>query len=479
MDGYAAVHQRSITDPARFWGMAAREVHWLVPPDRVLDDGAPPFYRWFTGGELNVCDNALDRHVAAGHGDRPALIYPGGAAGPPQVRTFGELAETVARFAGALAELGVGGGDRVLVHLPLSPDAVVAVLACARLGAVHVVPSQRAGAGELAAQIDLTRPKAVVAAAGEDGTAKPVLESALRLASHRIPRRLIRHRPDARMVPPRDVAWEEALAAARLAGCAPAAATDPLHILFAPGPEGVVRGVVRDHGGYAVALRWTMEHIYGAGPGEVFGATCDLGWAAGLSGALHAPLLTGCTLLLHDGGAGFWAAAAEHGAKAVLTTAATAGALRAAGGAPDRAPAAVFLAGRRPDRRICARASRALCRPVTWQWERPETGRPIAAAPHGLEPTPVDPEAAGPPVPGFDVHVLAPDGAPAAAGTDGELAIRLPLPPGSLTTLWRDDERFVAEHLARRPGYFLTGDAGRLGADGHVRVTGSAGPRPC
>ncbi|SEG65875.1 propionyl-CoA synthetase [Thermomonospora echinospora] len=484
MGAYAAAYQRSITDPARFWGLAARDIRWLAPPDRVLDDGAPPFYRWFTGGELNTCDNALDRHVVAGRGDQPALVCPGGDSGPPRAYTYMELTDLVARFAGVLAGLGAEPGDRVLVHLPMTPEAVIAVLACARLGVVHVAPSGGPDADALAAQIDVVRPKVIVSAAEDPaGSAKPVLDAALRLASHKVGHRVILRGPGGTSaVPPRDVDWDEAMAAARPAGCVPVAATDPLHVLFTPGTAGPAKGVVHDNGGYAVALRWSMEHLYGVGPGEVFGATCDLGWPAGLSSAIYAPLLTGCTLLLHEGGGAFLRVIAEHRVKGALTTPATIRALRERDGDRPRghdlsALEAVFLAGERPDAGACAWASRALGRPVTGQWERPETGRPIAAAPRGLEPVPVRAGVAGPPTPGFDVQALGPDGRPVPPGTDGELGLRLPLPPGALATLWRDDERFVEAHLARYPGYYLTGDVGHLDEDGHVRVTGRAGAR--
>ncbi|HEX2313885.1 MAG TPA: AMP-binding protein, partial [Thermomonospora sp.] len=321
MGAYAAVYQRSITDPARFWGLAARDVRWLAPPDRVLDDGAPPFYRWFTGGELNTCDNALDRHVEDGRGDRPALIEDRGNAGVRRY-TYAQLRDVVARFAGALRGLGVERGDRVLLDLPLMADAAVALLACARLGAVPTLSSDAHPTPEaLAARIDGTRPKALVRAAGDrgQGPGKPLLDTALRLASHTVGHRVVRRRDGRAPVPPPDVDWDEALASAGPVPCVPVASTDPLYILFTPGTAGPPKGVVRDNGGHAVALRWAMENVYGVGPGDVVCVSPDVGWAVGLPAAVYGPLVTGGTVVLHDS-ADPWRVAAEHRARRMITT---------------------------------------------------------------------------------------------------------------------------------------------------------------
>ncbi|REF01065.1 AMP-binding protein [Thermomonospora umbrina] len=487
MGAYAAAHQRSITDPSRFWGLAARDIRWLAPPDRVLDDGAPPFYRWFTGGELNTCENALDRHVEEGHGGRPALID-----GDRRAYTYAELRDVVARCAGALRALGVERGDRVLVRLPLVAEAAIALLACARLGAVPAVVGDAGLTPEgLAARIDGTRPKVVVSAAEDaadlgSGTRKPLLDSALRLASHTIGHRMIwrrdASRTDTATSPPRDVDWDEALASASPAACVTVAATDPLHILFTPGTGGPPKGVVRDNGGFAVALRWAMENVYGVGPGDAIGVGSDVGWAVGLSSAVYGPLVTGCTVVLCPGGADPWRPAAEHRVRRLITTSAG---LRAQ---CARDPAGTFLrdhdlsalqgliaAGEAVDEATFAWASRVLGLRVSGEWGQAETGRAIAANPLGLEPMRVTAGSSGVPTPGFDVRVLNERGGPVGEGGHGELAIRLPLPPGALSTLWREDERFVESYLTRHPGHYLTGDVGRIDADGQVRVTGRAG----
>ncbi|WP_119730641.1 AMP-binding protein [Thermomonospora amylolytica] len=484
MGAYAAVYQHSISDPTRFWGLAARDVRWLAPPDRVLDDGAPPFYRWFTGGELNTCDNALDRHVEEGRGDLPALVV-AGTAEDARTYTYAELTALTARFAGVLAGLGVARGDRVLVHLPPGAHAVVAMLACARLGAVHVVP---AGAGpapeELAAMIDATGPKAVVAAADGTGAGKPAVAAALRLAAHRVAHCVLWRRPGggAGPTPPRDVDWDEAMASARPAGCTPVAATDPLHIVFAPGGTGPLKGVVRDNGGFSVALRWSLENLYGIGPGEAIGATTAVPPAAALSCAVYAPLLTGCTIVLCPAGAAPWRAIARHRVKGMLITRAELAALRAAG--PDGAPPAgcdlspleaLFLPGGAPGGEIARWAARVLGRPVAGAWAEPEYGRPLACVPYGLEPPPVPAGSAGLPAPGFDLRVLDSAGEPVPPGEPGALAVRLPLPPGALSTLWREDGRFVETYLSRYPGHCLTGATGRIDERGRVWVTGRSG----
>ncbi|WP_433338354.1 propionyl-CoA synthetase [Spirillospora sp. CA-294931] len=493
MGAYAAAFERSIADPTRFWGLAARDIRWLVPPDRVLDDGAPPFYRWFTGGELNTCDNALDRHVEEGRGDQPALIYDSPLTATVRSYTYRELTETVARFAGALRALGVERGDRVVIYLPMIPEAVVAMLACARLGAVHSVVFGGFAARELALRIDDARPKVVVSAScGLEGSRvvpyKPLLDAALELATHKVDRCVVRQRPQlhADLVRPRDVEWDEAMADASPAGCVPVAATDPLYILYTSGTTGRPKGVVRDNGGHAVALRWSMENIYGVGPGEVFWAASDVGWVVGHSYIVYAPLLTGCTTVLYEGkpvgtpdAGAFWRVAAQHRVKALFTAPTAIRAIKKED--PDGTLLAghdlsaldtLFLAGERLDSETYRWASRVLGRPVVDHWWQTETGWPMVANPRGLEPMPLKAGSPTVPVPGFDVRVLAENGAEARPGEDGDIVVRLPLPPGTLSTLWQDDERFVESYLTRHPGHYLTGDGGNVDADGYVWVMG-------
>ncbi|HXA63390.1 MAG TPA: propionyl-CoA synthetase [Streptosporangiaceae bacterium] len=493
MGAYATAYERSITDPTRFWGLAARDLRWLTPPDRVLDDGAPPFYRWFTGGELNTCDNALDRHIDEGRGDQAALIYDSPVTGTKRVYSYLELREEVALFAGALRGLGVGRGDRVVIYLPMVPEAVVSMLACARIGAVHSVVFGGFAARELAIRVDDARPKVVISASCGVETArivpyKPLLDEALRLASHKVDHCVIVQRPQAHadLLRPRDVEWSEAISTALPAECVPVAATDPLYILYTSGTTGLPKGVVRDNGGHAVALRWSMENIYGMEPGDVFWAASDVGWVVGHSYIVYAPLLTGCTTVLYEGkpvgtpdAGALWRVAAEHRVK-VLFTAPTA--IRAikkedpSGALAKRydlsALETLFLAGERLDPDTYHWAERVLNRPVVDHWWQTETGWPIVANPLGLERMPVKPGSPTVPVPGYEVRVLRPDGEEAAPGEDGAIVLKLPLPPGTLPTLWQDDERFVESYLSRFPGHYLTGDGGHLDDDGYVWVMG-------
>ncbi|MFF5259550.1 propionyl-CoA synthetase [Actinomadura viridis] len=493
MGAYAAAYERSIADPTRFWGLAARDVRWLVPPDRVLDDGAPPFYRWFTGGELNTCENALDRHVEEGRGDQAALIYDSPVTGTVRTYSYRELTDLTARFAGALRALGVERGDRVVIYLPMIPEAVVAMLACARLGAVHSVVFGGFAAKELAVRIDDARPKVVVSAScGIEGARivpyKPLLDQALELAAHKVERCVVRQRPQlhADLARPRDIDWDEAVAGASPAGCVPVASTDPLYILYTSGTTGRPKGVVRDNGGHAVALRWSMENVYGVGPGEVFWAASDVGWVVGHSYIVYGPLLTGCTTVLYEGkpigtpdAGAFWRVAAQHRVKALFAAPTAIRAIKKED--PEGAlPAAydlsaletLFMAGERLDPETYRWASRILERPVIDHWWQTETGWAIAANPRGLEPLPVKPGSPTVPVPGYDVRILSPDGTPAPAGADGDIVVRLPLPPGTLSTLWQDDERFVESYLTRHPGHYLTGDGGHLDEDGYLWVMG-------
>lgn len=483
MGAYPAVYRRSISDPARFWGPAARDVRWSVPPDRVLDDGAPPFYRWFTGGELNTCDNALDRHVEEGRGDLPALVV-ARPEGDARTYTYAELTALTARFAGVLAELGVGCGNRVLVHLPPGMRAVVAMLACARLGAVHVTSADADPEPEaLAAIIDATGPKAVVAAAGT-AAGKPAMTAALRLATHQV-RHCVLWRPAGAATEPaspREVDWEEAMASASPTGCVPVAATDPLQIMFASDRTGPLKGMVRDNGGSSVALRWSLENLYGIGPGEAIGISTAVPSAAALPSAAYASLLTGSTIVLCPAGAAPWRAIARHRVKGMLITRAELAALRAAGpeGEPpadcDLVPLqALYLPDGAPGEEIARWAARTLGRPVAGAWQEPEYGRPLTCVPYGLEPPPVPADSVGLPVPGFDLRVLDPTGEPVPPGCRGELAVRLPLPPGALSSLWREDDRFVERYLSRYPGHCLTDATGRMDEQGRVWVSRRSG----
>jgi propionyl-CoA synthetase len=493
MGPYAAAYERSLGDPARFWAEAARDIRWRTPPERILDDGAAPFYRWFTGGELNTCENALDRHVEQGRADQPALIYDSPVTGTQRTVTYRELRDETALFAGVLRGLGVERGDRVVLYLPMIPQAVVAMLACARLGAVHSVVFGGFAPRELAVRIDDARPKVVVSAScGIEGSRviayKPLLDEALELASHKVGGCVILARPEApaTLVSGRDVDWDQAMADARPADCVPVAATDPLYILYTSGTTGRPKGVVRDNGGHAVALRWSMRNVYGVSAGEVFWAASDVGWVVGHSYAVYAPLLAGCTTVLYEGkpvgtpdAGAFWRVAAEHRVNAMFTAPTAIREIKKED--PDglllkphdlSALRTLFLAGERLDPGTYEWATRVLDRPVIDHWWQTETGWPIVANLRGMEPMTVKPGSPTVAVPGYDVRVLLPDGSVAPPGGEGDIAIRLPLPPGGLLTLWKDDERFVESYLSRYPGHYLTGDGGSIDQDGYIWVMG-------
>jgi propionyl-CoA synthetase len=493
MGPYAAAYERSLGDPARFWAEAARDIRWRTPPERILDDGAAPFYRWFTGGELNTCENALDRHVEQGRGDQAALIYDSPVTETRQTFTYRALRDETARFAGVLRDLGVDRGDRVILYLPMIPQAVIAMLACARIGAVHSVVFGGFAPRELAVRIDDAQPKVVVSAScGIEGRRiveyKPLVDEALELASHKVGACVIVSRPQApaALVTGRDVDWDRAMAETRPADCVPVAATDPLYILYTSGTTGRPKGVVRDNGGHAVALRWSMPNIYGIGPGEVFWAASDVGWVVGHSYIVYAPLLTGCTTILYEGkpvgtpdAGAFWRVAAEHRVNALFTAPTAIRAIKKED--PDgtlvkshdlSALRTLFLAGERLDTGTYHWAAGALDRPVIDHWWQTETGWPIAGNLRGLDPMTVKPGSPSVPVPGFDVRVLLPDGSIAPPGVEGEIAIRLPMPPGTLPTLWKDDERYMESYLSRYPGHYLTGDGGSLDEDGYLWVMG-------
>ena len=497
MGEYAEAFRRSIEDPEGFWGDAAQAVEWDRAPDRVLDGDRAPFYRWYAGGRLNTCHNALDRHVTAGHGDRRALIHDSPVTGTTRIFTYEELRDATARFAGVLAGLGVTAGDRVVIYMPMVPEAVMAMLACARLGAVHSVVFGGFSGAELAARVDDAKPKVIVSAScGVEPTRVvpylPMIDRALELAAHRpsacvmLQRDVQRAEIGTRGDGPRWLDWDAAMAAASPHDCVPVAATDPLYILYTSGTTGRPKGVVRDNGGHAVALTWSMANVYGVGPGEVMFTASDIGWVVGHSYIVYAPLLAGATTVMYEGkpvgtpdAGAFWRVAAEHGVK-VLFTAPTA--IRAVkkedpdgrmlAGHDLSALTHLFLAGERLDPETYRWAGDLLGVPVVDHWWQTETGWPVAANPVGLEPLPLKPGTPSVPMPGYDVRILDPDGGPVAAGADGDIVVKLPLPPGNLPTLWNDDDRFVASYLRRHDGHYLTGDGGRLDEDGYLYVMG-------
>jgi propionyl-CoA synthetase len=493
MGRYADAFERSLADPDGFWGEAAKQIDWYQAPTVVLDTSNPPFYRWFADGVMNTCFNALDRHVRDGRGGQAALIYDSPVTGIRRTYTYAELLDEVARFAGVLRGLGVDKGDRVIVYMPMIPEAAIAMLACARIGAVHSVVFGGFAAAELATRIDDATPKVLVSAScGIEVSRiveyKPILDRAIELASHKLDHCVIRQRPAAIAVltPGRDVDWDEAVAGAEPADCVPVAATDPLYILYTSGTTARPKGVVRDNGGHAVALRWTMKNIYDIEPGEVFWAASDVGWVVGHSYIVYAPLLAGCTTVLYEGkpvgtpdAGAFWRVIAEYGVKAMFTAPTAFRAIKKEDPAGDLSRQYdlsgfrhLFLAGERLDPETYRWAGQLLGIPVIDHWWQTETGWAIAADPMGLEPLPTKAGSPSMPMPGYDVRVLDAEGAEAQAGQPGEIVVRLPLPPGCLPSLWQDDERFVASYLSQHPGFYITGDGGYRDRDGYLYVMG-------
>ena len=490
---HAALHRASVADPEGFWAEAARAVDWDHPVGDRVAERRTGTWRWFPDGRLNTCFNALDCHVDGGRGDQPALVHDSPVTGTVRTLTYAELRHEVARFAGVLHGLGVRPGDRVVIYMPMIPEAVVAMLACARLGAVHSVVFGGFAPHELAVRIDHARPDVVVSAScGIEGSRvveyKPLLDRALEQASHKPSHCVIvqRSQVEAPLVAGRDLVWADVVAGAAPQPCWPVAATDPLYILYTSGTTGAPKGVVRDNGGHAVALRWSMSKVFGIEPGDRFWAASDVGWVVGHSYIVYAPLLTGATTVLYEGkpvgtpdpGA-FWRVVQDHRVNVLFTAPTAMRAIRKEdpegthlGRYDISSLRALFLAGERLDPNTYAWASGLLGVPVVDNWWQTETGWPVAANCLGIEPLVPKPGSPSKPVPGFDVAVLDADGRPCPPGVQGAVAIRLPLPPGTLVTLYRDEPRFEAAYLARYPGYYLSGDGGYLDDDGYLFVMG-------
>ena len=493
MGRYEEIHARSLADPQGFWAEAAGNIDWLEPPRRIFDGSRPPFERWFPGGRMNTCYNALDRHVEGGRADQPALIYDSAVTGTVRTLSYRELRDEVAAFAGALASLGVGRGDRVVVYMPMVPEAVIAMLACARLGAIHSVVFGGFAPRELAVRIDDARPKVVVTAScGIEGDRvipyEPLLEGALAIAAHAPERCVVLQREAHRSTldPRRDIEWRDAVSASSPADCVPVEATDPLYILYTSGTTALPKGVVRDNGGHAVALRWSLPNIYDTHPGQVFWAASDVGWVVGHSYIVYAPLLTGCTTVLYEGkpvgtpdpGA-FWRVISQHGVRTLFTAPTAFRAIKKED--PDGLHVGkydltcfryLFLAGERLDPDTYHWAAGLLGVPVVDHWWQTETGWPIAANCMGIEPLPIKPGSPTKPVPGYDVRILDDSGRECPPGVEGAVTVKAPLPPGTLRSLWQDDARFQSSYFGRFPGFYLTGDGGYFDEDGYLYVMG-------
>ncbi len=484
-------YAESLTDPQRFWGRAAEDVHWHRRWDLVLDESRPPFFRWFRGGRINCCYNAVDLHVHSGRADQLALIYDSPVTDTVRTYTYRELLDEVSRFAGVLRALGVERGDRIVVYMPMVPEGVVTMLACARIGAVHAVVFGGFAANELAARIDDARPKLVVAAScgiepDRVVAYKPLLDQAMDLAKSQGIRCVVLQRPrlQCSMVKGRDLDWDDLMADAEPVDCVPLAATDPLYILYTSGTTGIPKGVVRDNGGHVVALKWSMAAVYGMDAGDIYWAASDVGWVVGHSYIVYGPLFKGCTTVLYEGkpvgtpdpGA-FWRVISQHGVNALFTAPTVFRALRRDD--PEgkhirrydlSSFRTLFLAGERCDPSTLRWAEQRLGVPVLDHWWQTETGWAIGANCVGLGRLPVKPGSCTKPVPGYDVHVLQPGGGEAPPDQIGDICVKLPLPPGCMSTLWDQDQRFVESYLSAHPGFYQTADAGYLDEDGYLFV---------
>lgn len=490
---YETNYRRSLMEPEDFWAEAAEAVHWDRKWDRVLHASKGPFFQWFQGGMLNTCYNALDVHVKNGRAEQAALIYDSPVSGVVRRITYQELQDEVSRFAGSLRALGLEKGDRLIIYMPMIPEAAITMLACARIGVVHSVVFGGFASQELAIRIDDARPKAIVTAScgievQQVIPYKPLLDAAIDLAEHKPEVCVVYQRPQVRasLKPGRDRDWEEVMEAAEPVDCLPLEATDPLYILYTSGTTGKPKGVVRDNAGHAVALRWSLEHVYDVLPGDVFWAASDIGWAVGHSYTVYGPLLHGCTSVLYEGkpvgtpdpGA-FWRVIAQHGVKVLFTAPTAFRAIKKEDPGGEYLKEFdvsclqyLFLAGERLDPDTYHWARRLLGIPVIDHWWQTESGWPMAANCMGLTPHAFKAGSASKPVPGYDIQVLDSDGQVLGPNQEGLIAVKLPLPPGCLPTLWNDDQRYLDSYLSRFPGYYFTADGGRKDEEGYLYVMG-------
>ncbi|MDE0815174.1 MAG: propionyl-CoA synthetase [Alphaproteobacteria bacterium] len=491
MGRFDEVYKRSMEDPDGFWAEAAEDIAWYKKWDKVLDDSNPPFYKWFPGAECNTCYNAVDRHVEDGRGEQAAIIYDSPITGTGRTITYAELQDETARFAGVLSGLGVAKGDRVIIYMPMVPETAVAMLACARIGAIHSVVFGGFAPTELATRITDSKPKAIVTASCGIEPSRiieygPIVKEAMEISSHDVGSVVMLQREQCRsdLSGPKIHDWTDAMASAIPADCVPVKATDPLYILYTSGTTGAPKGVVRDNGGHMVALKWSMKNIYDVDPGEVYWAASDVGWVVGHSYIVYAPLLHGCTTVLFEGkpvgtpDAGvFWRVISDHKVCTMFTAPTAFRAIK------REDPAAkllkqydlsnfrtLFLAGERTDPDTLHWAEDNLKVPVIDHWWQTETGWSIGANCIGIEKLPVKPGSPTRAVPGYDVQILEPDGAEAPCGQMGAICVKMPLPPSGLPTLWNADQRYINSYMADFPGYYMTGDAGYMDEDGYIFV---------
>ncbi|MBB4041107.1 propionyl-CoA synthetase [Microvirga flocculans] len=493
---YHGVYARWKADPEGFWADAARAIDWIKPADKTFDPTAGAYGQWFPGAVCNTCYNAVDRHAAT-RGDQAAIVYDSPVTNSKRTISYAELKDEVATLAAVLQDMGVQKGDRVVIYMPMIPEAAIGMLACARIGAIHSVVFGGFAAKELATRIDDAKPKAILSAScGIEGARvipyKPLLNEAITLSAYKPDACLIYQRPQcaASLVEGRDADWQAEVAKARQAGrraeCVPVASTDPLYVLYTSGTTGKPKGVVRDNGGYMVALKWTMDHFYGVEPGEVFWAASDVGWVVGHSYIVYGPLLHGCTAILYEGkpvgtpdAGAYWRVIAEHGVTTLFTAPTAFRAIKKED--PDAALLkhydlkgfrALFLAGERADPDTVKWAEDILKVPVIDHWWQTETGWPVAGNPLGLGALPVKHGSPTVPMPGYALDVLDEGGQSVGRGKMGTIVVKLPLPPGCLPTLWQAEDRFRESYLATYPGYYNTSDAGYIDDDGYVWVMG-------
>nr|NIP29389.1 AMP-binding protein [Candidatus Dadabacteria bacterium]NIQ13457.1 AMP-binding protein [Candidatus Dadabacteria bacterium] len=483
---YKNLYRRSIEKPESFWADAAQDIYWHRKWDRVLDDSKKPFYQWFKGGLINTCYNALDIHVDNGKENNLALIYDSPVTQTIKKYTYKQLLDEVAKFAGVLTKLGINKGDTVVIYMPMIPEAVISMLACSRIGAIHSVVFGGFAAPELATRINDARPKLIISAScGIEVNRiieyKPLLDKAIELSVEKPRIAIIYQRPQAKadMIQGRDIDWEEAISNSFFEECVPVEATDPLYILYTSGTTGVPKGVVRDNGGHIVALKWSMKNIFGVEPGEIFWAASDVGWVVGHSYIVYGPLFNCSTTVLFEGkpvrtpdpGA-FWRVISEHDVSAMFTAPTALRAIKRDD--PDgeyikkhkfNKFRALFLAGERCDPNTVLWAEKHLGVKVVDNWWLTETGWPVGANCLGLDNIPIKPGSCSKPVPGYDIHIFGDEGNQLEAGSIGNITLKLPLPPGCMKTLWNNDEGFIKTYLEEFPGYFETGDAGYIDED--------------
>ncbi len=493
MGKFDAVFQESITNPEKFWGEAAKDITWYKEPETILDSSKAPFYKWFPGGKMNTCYNAVDRHVENGRADQTAIIYDSPVTNTKAKITYKELLEKVSKFAGGLASQGVTKGDTVVIYMPMIPEAAVAMLACARLGAIHSVVFGGFAPHELAIRIDHAKPKVLITASGAiEGPKtleyKPLVDSAIEQSTHEVEKVIVFQREFVKstMIEGRDLDWVELAAASAPADCVEVDATDPLYILYTSGTTGMPKGVLRDNGGHAVALYWTMKNLYNINPGEVWWSASDVGWVVGHSYIVYAPLFQGSTTVFYEGkpvgtpdAGAFWRVISEYKVKSLFTAPTAFRAIKKEDPNGEfikkydiSSFEILFLAGERTDPDTLHWAEDMIGVPVIDHWWQTETGWAIVGNCRGIEALPVKEGSPTKAMPGYDVQVVDDDNEVVAPGTEGNIVVKLPLPPGTLTTLWRNEERYLKSYMTKFPGYYETSDGGYIDADGYVYVMG-------